>query len=1180
MAVATWTATTLCGRTAITAPQNTPAPSHAKSFKDAPQPSALLVGLEATFVGKGAADFVIDSIRPSYLTADGKALRGQKSGQGWFSPVEVMAKDGYAVGGLVVQEGEHLAGFRVIFMRRNGERLDPKDRYESRWIGGRGGDAEKTLACDGRPVVGIAGRAAKAVASLELIQGDVPKTAEPPRPPSRVAAAARDVFALDVSRHFFPATTSHWCNDFLSQELMRQSLLIAARDEMGLTTRDARLGDAMPTEGEGGAMEISVPAANPSTIEILRGSYPRQEVVARRQLSRLGAELEYVPLVEELEQRSRNFFGDALRTAGYRPQPIVAASKTVLPDKVATALDAMSCTAQFRAVRELHALIRAKGESMELLGALVRGYANLGILTERYVLPIHNVFKARALLYAQRAVVREKGSACSLQHRAYAMAASGLPAAALADLSAADKQAGEKSASAADKDKGNGSTLPWVKVLDAYCRYDIVALEAAGKRKELARLAGLLCFRALERAGVEEPAIEKGAVLLKLMPECCRICDGMSRMGGVGLLHQSTVAAIMTARKTLYADVAQMSGLPPEAASIAEDSAKAAEEPVSRKNLTEDFATRAKLVAALSVSAWEPAEKTAAEKVAAENSKEHKTTIVDRGEPSWAVLGRVIREQAVTQAWRRIHFESRCWGVSPEASLGAVGPLLADHPYRPLIELLSWDQTTRENATRQLASLPTTDLEGHYFTLLVPAYQASPTVVDRFLIVAEGHGSNAECGLIAMMNVTDSTGKAMKGRKLSKISPYSPYAKIILIENDWEHVAKQAAEWEKAGEQFSGILAALGERYAAVGRYQDAERCLRNAVDIMPSYQGYLRLASVYKQQQKMDEWKSTLEEYLNHPDYGLSHSQVCNQIAQYYMERGEWEKALPYAEGAAQCYSAWGLLSAAECHEGMHHWKEAESYQKAVAERYEGSRSTWYFFCRRTGHGDLKAARQVLLAEGPSSEDASSDDITMPVFHVLEKQPEKALAEFEEKFQKAGHPAVGLFAALLCDELKKNDKLATMLEQTTIRGARCDQASPANTPRHAVALARLLEADVKKGGKADLGLDGPQAKAADADKNATFFYVLGKYFSLHGKPDRAIECWKKSAAYLPRQSVSVLLSVVALRERGIDLAADKPAAKPTTDDAKAKAGRASDNRKTSETKKSDAKPKDAGSHQ
>ena len=90
----------------------------------------------------------------------------------------------------------------------------------------------------------------------------------------------------------------------------------------------------------------------------------------------------------------------------------------------------------FDAIRDLHRAIRTDGESPEQLGALVRGYANLGVF-EHHWHPAHKVFKARALLYAQRMVAREPKGTFGLWHRAYARSLIGLHANALADIAEA-----------------------------------------------------------------------------------------------------------------------------------------------------------------------------------------------------------------------------------------------------------------------------------------------------------------------------------------------------------------------------------------------------------------------------------------------------------------------------------------------------------------------------------------------------------------------------------------------------------------------------------------------------------------------------------------------------------------------------------------------------------------------
>lgn len=93
------------------------------------------------------------------------------------------------------------------------------------------------------------------------------------------------------------------------------------------------------------------------------------------------------------------------------------------------ALSRLTIVSQLTAVRALHEAIRKDGDSSALLGALVRGYANLGLLTDRLWDGTTWVFKARSLLYAMRLSRQESEKGLpmdmGLWHTAYAQALAG-----------------------------------------------------------------------------------------------------------------------------------------------------------------------------------------------------------------------------------------------------------------------------------------------------------------------------------------------------------------------------------------------------------------------------------------------------------------------------------------------------------------------------------------------------------------------------------------------------------------------------------------------------------------------------------------------------------------------------------------------------------------------------------
>jgi len=84
-------------------------------------------------------------------------VRGKRHGDEGDETDQAVAKPGYAVGAINADTGLVINGFEVIFMRVQGDRLDPNDSYKSKWLGGNTSSAEDRLDSEGKPVVGIHG---------------------------------------------------------------------------------------------------------------------------------------------------------------------------------------------------------------------------------------------------------------------------------------------------------------------------------------------------------------------------------------------------------------------------------------------------------------------------------------------------------------------------------------------------------------------------------------------------------------------------------------------------------------------------------------------------------------------------------------------------------------------------------------------------------------------------------------------------------------------------------------------------------------------------------------------------------------------------------------------------------------------------------------------------------------
>jgi len=82
----------------------------------------------------------------------------------------VVAKEGYAIGGLVVAADHYVYAIQPIFMNsRPFGKLDPADRYEGKWLGDPAGKDPKTIDGKGDKVIGIHGRGAAVLDAVGLV---------------------------------------------------------------------------------------------------------------------------------------------------------------------------------------------------------------------------------------------------------------------------------------------------------------------------------------------------------------------------------------------------------------------------------------------------------------------------------------------------------------------------------------------------------------------------------------------------------------------------------------------------------------------------------------------------------------------------------------------------------------------------------------------------------------------------------------------------------------------------------------------------------------------------------------------------------------------------------------------------------------------------------------------------
>jgi tetratricopeptide (TPR) repeat protein len=890
----------------------------------------------------------------------------------------------------------------------------------------------------------------------------------------------------------------------LAREIVRQGLMLSAREELGAVTRDVPIGDAA-IEGKPDAnfrigsrfrLHFQSSATDPPVgrITLVDGAGANRRVILSREFEcGIIVAPEYAKLVELVEILSRNEFRRVFEELGLqRNEPARKASGAEgVSGQVEARLERLVETEQFAAIRELHAAIRSRGETPALLRALSRAYANLGSLSESQWTPDYLAFEARALLYAQRAFVLDQGTSASRWARAYAEAVTGLFERALDDLGNADK---------ADDGK---DALPWVKVIRAYCHSDGGALDALVKNQPDDPLP--LYFRFLTRlhsSGLRydnwdykicrEEIITAGRALLRKVPDCYRVHDGMAGTEGVANLHQTTTVGFELFATAVPRRVSALPGLPAAVARLVKD-VKVPDEVELRRQLTAAAAD-------------------------------------DPSDLTWGVLARQFREIRFLQVCRRLHFLAYSLAVPPGEFASDALPLLADHPYRAYVAYFA-KRSGPEQTVKMYKSLDFSDIERRAETLFFPLTNIDPALRSAFVAFDFAHVS---LGTVSGQESRTSSGKpsdmAHAAHNLLRYSPDSPLGRGALIETNWEEARPHVEAWENDHGGDTLVLAQLGFHWLEEGEFDKAERLFEQA--LAKSHDGWIfkGLATSYRTSGRIDRWTKALDDFLKTEDLALDHAHALEDLAKYLMEQKEYKKARPYAELAAQSWAGWAMISAARCADEMKDWEAAERWVSRTSERYPIDWLDWIYWCKRTGRGNAKAATAVVLSQLEAGREPSSDDEVekVTVVLILDNRPKEARKILEPLYKEKHGTLIGVFLALACD--MDGDAVARDAVLKAVR----DEPKP-KAPKVAE-LFGVLGEWLANGEKSPLDLKrlDPMFESLAAYNRASSYVFAGAFLDRHGKPDVALD-------YLKRANVKEcppwfrLIATDALRARGVD---------------------------------------------
>lgn len=895
----------------------------------------------------------------------------------------------------------------------------------------------------------------------------------------------------------------------LLREVLRESFLLAARDELGLPTRDKTLREPFPGEATGNAARapfellVRAHAAHGAKITLFVRDGNKYRVLWDR-FERLPKRDFVDHLVTRAEELSRTEFPKILNREGYQGKPRPFRKSAPVPPDVEQLLSQWSFLPQYAAIRRLHAEIQKNGSSPELLAGLSRGYANLSSLTEFHWSPAHKAYKARALLYAQRLVARNKRAPFGYWTRGYVRGLIGRHAQALLDFRAAELLA----------PRAPGAKAPaWVPIMKDYCAADFDKLNAVAENGELKSLARYLQMLAVEFTSSVNVRLKASGRVLETNPDCYRAIDMVSVTQSLGTKREGSNTGFRYLSKTLYDRIETVDDLPRDVKKLIAVQKK------SDGDFADEIDNRMKLVRLLRTAG-----------------------LKDRSEPSLAVLAQMIQEVSFVHAVRLLAYERNSLSVNADDTLATVAPLAEGHPFADWLQSFSSNRRTVIAALKRLKlSIDRTEMEPNEFTAVNGIFQTVGVRGGEHL-VKYGHLHTDDLCREMQRRIPQTRQLAQRIallKRLRDVSPNHPMTAAYSILLDWDAAAPKAAEWEKKHRNDAMVMLVLGHKYLTLKRYADSERVMKRHLEIAPDIQSYTNLAKLYYEQTKYDQWKQTLDTFLTLPSIGLEHARVQVLIAEHFMKQRQWQTALPYAEAAAGTAASWAMLCAAVCHERLGNLKKAEAYMRATSLRYRNLAWQWYFWCRRTKSGDIAAARKHTVAHfrtlGPSS--PTDQLVSVGCFLILEKRPANARDAFYQAYARTHHLNLGLEAALLIPQDATEKKLSRELRG--MRQIALKERSSKQANRAATQLVAQFEACLAAGknGKLNLAAVDKILSAAPAEQMTDLWSFVGRFLLRRGDKKNAVKYLQLAATSPKSQFYAATIAAHELHKLNIPIA-------------------------------------------
>lgn len=926
----------------------------------------------------------------------------------------------------------------------------------------------------------------------------------------------------------------------LMREMPRQALLMTARDELGLATRDATLGETAPTDGEVVHLVLAErsdlnknwfvklfvydPTAEDADP---RDLWPTEPLWEKTYKWSSGGSNVYAPMSAVFAADAAQDMIVALEQAGLKKveQQVGESgeSETGDFDPDSFNIEAMEekllkvdFITQLGVVRATHEQMRLAGESPELLAILVRGYAHLSMLTQHHWNASSEAFAARAMCYAQRLVSASEESELALWNRAYMWAVIGTHHHALSDIK-----------KIADREDSEGQTPPeWTKLLDPFLHFSRAKLlELADSNEQLKPWALRLHFQLTSAYRYASWLNSAGMNMAREVPTAYGVYAEMAHHGQqLGVVRAGAYYGPMALGRFAPASLDAVPNMPKSIrALLPTDPIKAG---IARAVMTDPNPN----------DAFTPTASYVAKQLRTQSQKE--TT----GGVSWSALAYLLEEEQFCQAANYLNVSTNATESSLAREVDSVLPFVKDHRYAAYIDSYRLNRSREWDEYQQL----TNGIE------IVDAHGAMSVMTYKLKGVKDADGNDIGIrgwraaqrnytlqGTIESTYVYSPDWKPknldhgrMLSRELRIIAPYCEVATRMAIQSTPDAKLKKLKKWEEKLIEDPMAYQELAKHYERLEDIESAIRCYEKSLESLPTFNTVSWLAALYFKQGDLEKWEQTFLDFLETEDLGLAHAQAHERLAWGLARRGLFERAKPHAVAAGNTWSAWGLRVASHICECLAEWEESEAWIREMSTSYPTSSAHhWYFWCRRTGRGDVDSARALAQRyfDNPNYPSNRNAAITRGVYHLLEGDYDSSLENYRKAAGYYSSFTPNFMQIQLARELGnkriEQEALAAMQTHIDELGDKTDEVD-----RGAIDIFGVIKRQETT--DEEIAHIDRQLRLMDTSNRCVFAYFFARELEAMGRSDDAIAYFRKSVRIPVSQSNYSTLSGARLAEK------------------------------------------------